>query len=195
MTPEWEPVRGFAPHVVKPPACVRQTPRRCAPGLAPCCKLGSGLMGIWVMGKIVVSTYFFTLSLFDSEYDLDKTETSFNNRTEGPDLFLITNTTSFPASSLQQTEPLMTGTPRLQIMSSLIDKEIKDLAKNYTYKDSDTSSIRVLVELLRNDSLSFGSAMNILQSIETGGGNQVLTGDYMCIDQRMLHYHILENMI
>lgn len=89
----------------------------------------------------------------------------------------------------------MTGTPRLQIMSSLIDKEIKDLTKNYTYKDSDASSIRVLVELLRNDSLSFGSAMNILQSIETGGDNQVLTGDHMCIDQRMLHYHILENMI
>lgn len=152
-------------------------------------------MGIWVMGKIVVSTYFFIFSLFDSENDLGKTETSFNNRTEGPDLFLITNTTSFPASSLQQTEPLMTGTPRLQIMSSLIDKEIKDLTKNYTYKDSDASSIRVLVELLRNDSLRFGSAMKILQSIETGGDNQVLTGDHMCIDQRMLHYHILENMI
>lgn len=147
------------------------------------------------MGKIVVSTYFFTLSLFDSEDDLGKTETSFNNRTEGPDLFLITNTTRFPASSLQQTAPLMTGTPRLQIMSSLIDKEIKDLTKNYTYKDSDISFIRVLIELLRNDSLSFGSAMNILQNIETGGGNQVLTGDHMCIDQRMLHYHILENMI
>lgn len=68
--------------------------------------------------------FLFIFSLFDSENDLGKTETSFNNRTEGPDLFLITNTTSFPASSLQQTEPLMTGTPRLQIMSSLIDKEI-----------------------------------------------------------------------
>lgn len=139
--------------------------------------------------------FLYSFFLFDSEYDLGKTETSSNIRTEGLDLFLLTNTTSFPTSSLQQTEPLMTGTPRLQIMSSLIDKEIKDLTKNYTYKDSDTSSIRVLVELLRNDSLSFGSAMNILQSIETGGGNQVLTGDHMCIDQRMLHYHILENMI
>lgn len=132
------------------------------------------------MGKIVVSTYFFTLSLFDSEYDLGKTETSSNNRTEGPDLFLLTNTTSFPTSSLQQTEPLMTGTPRLQIMSSLIDKEIKDLTKNYTYKDSDTSFIRVLIELLRNDSLSFGSAMNILQSIKTGGTTRYLQGPYVC---------------
>lgn len=98
MRPEWEPVRGFVPHVVKPPASTRRTPRRYFPGLASCCKLGSGLLGIWVMGKIIVSIYLFALSVSNSKNDLGSTETSSFDGTEDPDLNSTTDllTTSTP---------------------------------------------------------------------------------------------------
>lgn len=163
MRPEWEPVRGFVPHVVKPPASTRRTPRRYFPGLASCCKLGSGLLGIWVMGKIIVSIYLFALSVSNSKNDLGSTETSSFDGTEDPDL----NST---------TDLLTTSTPFLQIVeapqiyndSSLVDQEIKDLAKNYSYKNNDSASAKILVTLLKNDSITLGTAINALQNLETG---------------------------
>lgn len=126
MPPEWEPIRGFVPHVAKPPACTRRTPRRHFPGLAPCCKLGAGLLGIRVMGKVLISLYFLAHSLSDSENDLGSTETSSTDSTEDPGLTHLTDfmSTSFPPLQIAGAQQVNDSLPAKQVM---LDQEIKNL--------------------------------------------------------------------
>ena len=149
--PDWEPIQGFVPHEVKPPASRRWTPRRCTIRPLLCFGLIAGICGVWMMGKLILGLWLITTTPnTSSENELVSTNSTLNHNASFADRNQSDRTASLPTSSLQSGQ--------LERLAEEVELETKQLAKYCSYKVND--SITILIPLLAYDPPNFRKALN-----------------------------------
>ena len=125
--PDWEPIQGFVPHEVKPPASRRWTPRRCTIRPLLCFGLIAGICGVWMMGKLILGLWLITtIPNTSSKNELVSTNSTLNHNASFADRNQSDRTASLPTSSLQSGQ--------LERLAEEVELEIKQLAKYCSYK-------------------------------------------------------------
>lgn len=112
-----------------------------------------------MMGKLILGLWLIiTTPNTSSENELGSANSTLNHNASFADSNQSDRTASLPTSSLQSGQ--------LERLTGEVELEIKQLAKNYSYKVNDSITVQILVPLLANDSLDFGEALNRLQKSE-----------------------------
>lgn len=148
MKPEWEPIRGFVPCKAGPSASVRMNPRKFDPRLILCCKLGILLLCLGVVGKITLCTSslkIFSFNVLNNSFEQDINQSHSENSTF-----------------------LLTLGPQPVYFYEQLEQELRQLARNCTFKNNSNAIGNALITMLRDESLSFGTIMNLVQVLKLG---------------------------
>lgn len=137
-----------------PPACTRMNPSS-MDLFVLCCKLGIALLGLGVVGRLwFVLAELSPMMFFNNSSVQDYNQNSTENST-----FLLG----------QEPQPTSSYKPHRPCPSEI---EIRMLAKNYTFTNKINPIGRILITMLRNDSMTFSTIFNQIQELEMGLKNR-----------------------